>query len=79
MQWTREERALAVESYFSSSHSITATQRAFSNHFKIATMGRVPNQKPIVLYVDTFKKTGNVHKKTGWFKNHQDTRRNRAD
>lgn len=57
MQWTMQERAFAVEAYFSFSHSIIATQRAFRKHFNIAPAGRVPNRKSVCLWVDIFKDT----------------------
>lgn len=66
MQWMMEERAFAVESYFSSRCSIITTQRTFRNHFRIAPVGHVSDQKLILLWVDAFRKTGNVQiKKTG--------------
>ena len=36
MEWTKLERAFAVEAFFSSSRSIVATQHAFRRHFNIA-------------------------------------------
>jgi transposase-like protein len=36
MRWTKEQRAFAVEVYFSDGRSIVATQRAFRVHFNIA-------------------------------------------
>ena len=45
MRWSGEERAFAVEAYFSNHKSIIATQRAFRNHFNIAPRGPVPDRK----------------------------------
>ena len=63
MQWTREERAFAVATYFSNNRSIIATQRAFRKKFKIAPAGPVPDRKSVVQWVDTFMDTGSVCKK----------------
>ncbi|CAE1176214.1 unnamed protein product [Acanthosepion pharaonis] len=48
MEWTKLERAFAVEASFSSCLSIVATQRAFRRHFNIAPRGRVPGRQSIV-------------------------------
>ncbi|KFM83566.1 hypothetical protein X975_18569, partial [Stegodyphus mimosarum] len=64
MQWTKEERTFAVESYFSSGRSIITVQRAFRNHFNIAPVGRVlirnrffygwtPLEKPVMYRKET--------------------------
>ncbi|QQP50071.1 Transposable element Tc3 transposase, partial [Caligus rogercresseyi] len=39
MRWSIEERAFAVEAYFSNRQSVVANQRAFQNRFKIAPRG----------------------------------------
>jgi transposase-like protein len=63
MLWSREERAFAVEAYFSNRHSVIAVQRAFRRHFEIPPRGRVPDRKSILLWVDAFRETGNVSKR----------------
>ena len=63
MEWTKLERAFAVEAYFSSGRSIFATQRAFRRHFNIAPRGRVPGRQSIVLWVKNFRESGDVKKK----------------
>ena len=63
MLWSREERAFAVEAYFSNGHAVIAVQRAFRRHFKIPSRGRVPDRKSILLWVDAFKETGSVSKR----------------
>ena len=63
MQWTKQERAFAVEAYFAFSSSIITAQCAFRNHFNIAPAGRVPDRKSICLRADTFGDTGSVQKK----------------
>lgn len=63
MEWTKAERAFAVETYFSNGRSIIATQRAFRTHFNIAPRGRVPGRQSIVSWVNNFRETGDVKKK----------------
>lgn len=63
MEWTKVERAFAVEAYFSSGRSIIATQRAFRTRFNIAPRGRVPGRQSIVLWVNNFRETGDLKKK----------------
>ncbi|KAL1497172.1 hypothetical protein ABEB36_008172 [Hypothenemus hampei] len=58
--WTRQQRAFAVEAYFSNGHSIIATQRAFRAHFNIAPRASVPGRQSIITWVNTFKGTGSV-------------------
>jgi hypothetical protein len=48
MRWTKEQRAFAVEAYFSNGRSIITTQRAFRAHFNIAARARVPGRQSIV-------------------------------
>lgn len=62
MRWTREQRAFAVEAYFSS-NSFVAVQRAFRVRFGIQPRGAVPDRKSILLWVENFRTTGNVIKK----------------
>ena len=63
MEWTKLERAFAVEAFFSSGRSIVATQRAFRRHFNIAPRGHVPGRQSIVSWVNNFRKTGDVKEK----------------
>lgn len=60
MRWNSEERAFAVEVYFSSGCSVIATQRAFRNHFNLAPSAPVPDRKSIVTWVTTFRQTASV-------------------
>jgi hypothetical protein len=39
MRWSNEQRAFAVEAYFSKGGSVVSTQRAFRNRFNIAPLG----------------------------------------
>ena len=63
MEWTKLERAFAVETFFSCGRSIVATQRAFRRHFNIALHGRVPGRQSIVSWVNNFRETDDVKKK----------------
>ena len=69
MEWTKVERAFAVEAYFSNGRSIIATQRALHTHFNIAPRGRVPGRQSIISWVNHFRVTGDVKKKTWGFTN----------
>ena len=61
--WSNEQRAFAVESYFSQSHSIVAVQRAFCTRYQIPARDRVPDRKFILLWVENFRETGSVSEK----------------
>ena len=66
MRWNSEERAFAVEAYFSSGCSVIATQRAFRNRFNLAPLAPVPDRKSIVTWVNTFRQTASVtRRRTG--------------
>ena len=58
MEWTKLERAFAIEAFFSSGRSIVTTQRAFRRHFNIAPRGRVPGRQSNVSWVNNFRETG---------------------
>nr|ADD24484.1 Transposable element Tc3 transposase [Lepeophtheirus salmonis] len=60
MRWSSEERAFAVEAYFSNQLSVIATQRAFRNRFNVAPRGPVPDRKSIITWVTTFRETGST-------------------
>ena len=63
MVWFNEQRAFAVETYFSQSHSIVAVQRAFRTRYQIPPRDRVPDRKSILLWVENFMETGSVSEK----------------
>ena len=63
MVWSNEQRAFAVETYFSQSHSIVAVQRAFRTRYQIPHRDRVPDRKSILLWVENFRETGSVSEK----------------
>ncbi|KAF2890012.1 hypothetical protein ILUMI_16161 [Ignelater luminosus] len=63
MRWNSEERAFAVEAYFSSGCSVIATQRAFRNRFNLAPLAPVPDRKSIVTWVTTFRQTASPTKR----------------
>ena len=63
MVWSNEQRAFAVETYLSQSHSIVAVQRAFRTRYQIPLRDRVPDRKSILLWVENFMETGSVSEK----------------
>ena len=63
MVWSNEQRAFAVGTYFSQSHSIVAVQRAFRTRYQIPPRDRVPDRKSILLWVEKFRKTRSVSEK----------------
>ncbi|PNF14878.1 hypothetical protein B7P43_G05130 [Cryptotermes secundus] len=64
MRWTSEHRAFAVEAYFSNNHFYVAVQYAFRTHFGIKPRGPVRDRKSIVLWVENFRTTESVVKKS---------------
>ena len=63
MVWPNEQRAFAVETYFSQSHSIVAVQRAFRTRYQISPRDRVPDRKSILLWVENLRERGSVSEK----------------
>ena len=61
--WSNVQRAFAVETYFSQSHSIVAVQRAFRTRYQIPPRDRVPDRKYILLWVENLRETGSVSEK----------------
>ena len=57
MRWSSEERAFAVEAYFSNRLSMIATQRVFRNRFNVAPKDPVTDRKLIVTCVTMFRQT----------------------
>ncbi|GFT87858.1 DUF4817 domain-containing protein [Trichonephila clavipes] len=62
MLWSRQQRAFAVEAYFSNGWSGMVVQRAFCGHFDIPLRGRVPDLKCVLMWMDAFQPIGNVSK-----------------
>ena len=63
MRWSKEERAFAVEAYFSNGRSIIGIRRAFRTRFNIRPGTPLPGRQSIALWVNTFRVSGNVKKK----------------
>lgn len=61
MRLNSQEYAFAVEAYFSNGCSVITTQHR--QHFNIAPLVNVPDQKSILLWVAAFRSTGNVMEK----------------
>ncbi|KAL4712382.1 hypothetical protein ACJJTC_001543 [Scirpophaga incertulas] len=62
MLWSREQRAFAVESFFSNGRSIVAAQRAFRARFEIPPRRLVPGRNSILSWVYSFRECGSVAK-----------------
>jgi len=63
VMWFNEQRAFAVETYFSQSHSIVVVHRAFRTRYQIPLRDRVPDRKSILLWVENFREMGSVSEK----------------
>lgn len=63
MAWSNEQRAFAVETYFSQNRSIVAVQRAMRTRYQIPPRNSVPDRKSILLWVENFRACGSVVKK----------------
>jgi hypothetical protein len=61
MHWTCEQRAFAVEAYFSNVRFLIATQRAFHSRFRIRPSGWVRDRKLIVARVNTYRAGGSAN------------------
>jgi len=62
MLWSREQRAFAVETFFSNGRSLVATQRAFRARFEIPPHRLVPGRNSILSWVNSFRECGSVAK-----------------
>ncbi|GFV58791.1 DUF4817 domain-containing protein [Trichonephila clavipes] len=62
MLWSRQRCAFAAQVYFSNGRSVIEVQRAFRSHFNIPPQGRVPDRKRVLVWIDAFRRTGNVTK-----------------
>lgn len=63
MAWSNEQRAFAVETYFSENKSIVAVQRALRTRYGIPPRNTVPDRKSILLWVENFRACGSVVQK----------------
>ena len=63
MAWTCAHRVFAVETFFKTSESAIATQRAFFAHFALRLNDVVPDRKSILLWVEIFKIAGSLIKR----------------
>ncbi|GFT47107.1 uncharacterized protein TNCV_3747561 [Trichonephila clavipes] len=62
MLWLRQQRAFAVEAYFSNGRSVIAGQCAFFRHIGIPPQSHVPDWKCVLTWNDAFRATENVSK-----------------
>ena len=49
MNWTGEDRAFIVETYFKNNESVTVIQRAFRLHFGLKRHDSIPIQNTVLL------------------------------
>ena len=60
MQWLGSHRSFVVETFFTNSGSLTATQRLFRTHFKLGRHNPVPSRNTILLWIKNFRKNGSA-------------------
>ena len=63
MKWLGSHRSFVVETFFTNSGSITATQRLFRTHFKLGRHDPVPSRNTILLWIKNFRKNGSALKR----------------
>ena len=63
MKWLGSHRSFVVETFFTNSGSITATQRIFRTHFKLGRHDPVPSRNTILLWIKNFRKNGSALKR----------------
>ena len=56
MKWLSSRRSFVVETFFTNSGLITATQRLFRTHFKLGRHDPVPSRNTILLWIKNFGK-----------------------
>lgn len=61
-QWSGEQRAFAIKSYYKNNDSVVAVQRQFRLHFAIPRHGRVPSAHAIKSWIRKFEETGTANK-----------------
>ncbi|GFW13780.1 DUF4817 domain-containing protein [Trichonephila clavipes] len=52
MLWSRQQRAFAVEAYFSNSQSVIAVQRTFRRSFNVPPLDYVPDRKYVLMWME---------------------------
>ena len=63
MKWLGSHCSFVVETFFTNSGSITATQRLFRTHFKLGRHDPVPSRNTILLWIKNFRKNGSALKR----------------
>ncbi|GJQ65479.1 hypothetical protein Trydic_g7584 [Trypoxylus dichotomus] len=66
MHWNSQERAFAVEVYFTNGFSMITTQHIFQNRYNLAPLTPVADQKSIIAWVNTFRQTAEYRKTKEW-------------
>ncbi|GFW97780.1 hypothetical protein TNCV_1425431 [Trichonephila clavipes] len=54
MLWSRQQHAIAGETYFSNGRSVIAVQRAFRRHFDFPLRGGVPGRKCVLMWMEAW-------------------------
>jgi len=63
-QWNVEHRVFAVEQFFRNNDSVVTVQRLFRRQFNVARDGAIPDRNTIIRWVESFRTTGSVMKRT---------------
>ena len=63
-QWNVEHRVFAVEQFFRNNDSVVTVQRLFRRQFSAARDGAIPDHNTILRWVESFRTTGSVMKRT---------------
>ena len=64
-QWDVEHRVLAFKQFsFRNNDSVVTVQRLFRRQFNVARNGAIPDRNTILRWVESFRTTGSVMKRT---------------
>ncbi|GFV86125.1 hypothetical protein TNCV_671221 [Trichonephila clavipes] len=58
MLWSRQQSAFVVEAYFSNGQSAIVVQRVYCRPFYIPPLGRVPDRKYVLMWMDASEQQG---------------------
>ena len=63
-QWNIEHRIFAVKQFFRNNDSAVTVQRLFRRQFNVLREGTIPDRNTILQWVESFRTTGSVMKRT---------------
>ena len=63
-QWNVEHRIFSVEQFFRNNNSVVTVQRLFCRQLNVARDGAIPDRNTILRWVELFRTTGSVMKRT---------------